>query len=110
MIDWLTKVFTDFWQLPAWEKLWLAVGFTGQLLFMARFIVQWIASERHKRSVIPIAFWYLSLFGSLTLLSYALHKRDPVFILGLSLNSLIYVRNLWLIYRPGPSPSARSGP
>ncbi|NIA08062.1 MAG: lipid A biosynthesis protein [Actinobacteria bacterium] len=106
MIDWLVKLFTDFGQLPAWEKLWLVVGFTGQLLFMARFIVQWIVSERHKRSVIPIAFWYLSLFGSLTLLGYALHKRDPVFILGLSLNSLIYIRNLWLIYRPGPDASA----
>jgi lipid-A-disaccharide synthase-like uncharacterized protein len=106
MIDWLTSLFADFWLLPAWEKIWLAVGLTGQLLFMARFTVQWIASERHKRSVIPIAFWYLSLFGSLTLLSYAVHKRDPVFILGLSLNSLIYVRNLWLIYRPGTHASA----
>ena len=106
MIDWLIELLTKFWQLPAWEKLWLAIGFTGQLLFMGRFIVQWIASERHKRSVIPIAFWYLSLFGSLILLSYAVHKRDPVFILGLSLNSLIYVRNLWLIYRPGQDASA----
>ena len=106
MIDWLVELLTKFWQLPAWEKLWLAIGFAGQLLFMTRFIVQWIASERNKRSVIPIAFWYLSLFGSLALLSYAVHKRDPVFILGLSLNSLIYVRNLWLIYRPGPDASA----
>ena len=106
MIDSLMKLLTDFWQLPAWEKTWLAIGVGGQLLFMARFIVQWIASERNKRSVIPIAFWYLSLFGSLTLLSYAIHRRDPVFILGLSLNSLIYVRNLWLIYRPGRDASA----
>ena len=106
MIDWLIELLTKFWQLPAWEKIWLAIGVGGQLLFMGRFIVQWIASERHKRSVIPIAFWYLSLFGSLILLSYAVHKRDPVFILGLSLNSLIYVRNLWLIYRPGPDASA----
>ena len=101
MFEWLAKLLTDFWQLPAWEKVWLAIGFAGQLLFMTRFIVQWIVSERHKRSVIPVAFWYLSLAGSLTLLSYAIHKRDPVFILGLSLNSLIYIRNLSLIYRPG---------
>ena len=101
MFEWLAKLLTDFWQLPVWEKVWLAIGFAGQLVFTTRFIVQWIVSERHKRSVIPVAFWYLSLAGSLTLLSYAIHKRDPVFILGLSLNSLIYIRNLSLIYRPG---------
>ena len=105
MIDWLVNLFTDFWQLPAWEKLWLAIGIAGQLLFTARFVVQWIASEREKRSVIPIAFWYLSLVGSLILLSYAIYRRDPVFILGFSLNSLIYIRNLWLIYRPGRDAS-----
>ena len=105
MIHWLAGLFSNFWQLPLWEKLWLAVGFAGQLLFMARFIIQWIVSERSRRSVIPIAFWYLSLFGSLVLLSYAIHTRDPVFILGLSLNSLIYIRNLWLIYRPGRDAS-----
>ena len=65
MIDWLAKVLADFWQLAAWEKVWLAIGFTGQLLFMGRFLVQWIVSERKKRSVIPVAFWYLSLAGSL---------------------------------------------
>ena len=97
----LANILQDFWKLAAWEKLWLAIGTAGQLLFMTRFIVQWIVSEREKRSVIPVAFWYLSLIGSLVLLSYAIHKRDPVFILGLSLNSLIYVRNLRLIYRPG---------
>ena len=101
MIDLVAKWWADFWQLPPWEKAWLAIGTGGQLLFMARFVIQWIASERRKRSVIPVAFWYLSLVGSLVLLSYAIHKRDPVFILGFSLNSLIYVRNLWLIYRPG---------
>ena len=103
MIDWVANVLAEFWRLAVWEKVWLAIGLTGQLLFLTRFTVQWIASEREKRSVIPVAFWYLSLVGSLILLSYAIHKRDPVFILGLSLNSLIYVRNLWLIYRPGQS-------
>ena len=101
--DTLAKLLGDFWQLPAWEKAWLAIGFAGQLVFMGRFLVQWIVSERRKRSVIPLSFWYLSLAGSVILLSYSIHKRDPVFILGLSLNSLIYVRNLWLIYRPGQS-------
>ena len=93
--------FSDLWNASGWEKAWLAIGIGGQLVFTARFVVQWIVSERKKRSVIPVAFWYLSVVGSLVLLSYAIHKRDPVFILGFSLNSLIYVRNLWLIYRPG---------
>ena len=101
MSELLANILRDFWRLQAWEKVWLAIGTSGQLLFMARFIVQWIVSERQKRSVIPVAFWYLSLVGSLVLLSYAIHKRDPVFIMGLSLNSLVYIRNLWLIYRPG---------
>ena len=101
MNEWMANILADFLLLPAWEKVWLAIGTGGQLLFMARFVVQWIVSERQKRSVIPVAFWYLSLVGSLVLLSYAIHKRDPVFIMGLSLNSLVYVRNLWLIYRPG---------
>ena len=103
MLDSLAKLVADFWQLPGWEKIWLAIGTGGQLLFMMRFVVQWIVSERHKRSIIPVSFWYLSLAGSLVLLSYAIHKRDPVFILGFCLNSLIHVRNLWFIYRPGRS-------
>ena len=93
--------FSQLWNAPGWEKAWLAIGLGGQLVFTARFVVQWIVSERQKRSVIPVAFWYLSLVGSLVVLSYAIHTRDPVFILGFSLNSLVYVRNLWLIYRPG---------
>ena len=92
---------SDLWNASGWEKAWLAIGFGGQLLFTARFVVQWIVSERKKRSVIPLPFWYLSLVGSLVLLSYAIHTGDPVFILGLSFNSLVYIRNLWLIYRPG---------
>ncbi len=97
----LANILEDFWKVSGWEKAWLAIGIGGQLLFTARFVVQWIVSERKKRSVIPVAFWYLSLVGSLVLLSYAIYRRDPVFILGFSLNSLVYVRNLWLIYRPG---------
>ncbi|GAB4171561.1 MAG: lipid-A-disaccharide synthase N-terminal domain-containing protein [Wenzhouxiangellaceae bacterium] len=78
-------------------NLWLAVGFLGQALFASRFIVQIIASERRKRSHIPVAFWYLSLGGGLLLLAYAIHIRDPVFILGQSMGAAIYLRNLWLI-------------
>ena len=92
---------SDLWNGSGWERAWLAIGIGGQLLFTARFVVQWIVSERQKRSVIPVPFWYLSLGGALVLLSYAIYRRDPVFILGFSLNSLIYIRNLWLIYRPG---------
>jgi lipid-A-disaccharide synthase-like uncharacterized protein len=76
---------------------WIAIGFLGQALFSARFIVQWIASERAKRSLIPQAFWYFSLLGGLTLLSYAIHKRDPVFIVGQAAGLFVYLRNLWLL-------------
>ncbi len=82
---------------------WLIVGLAGQGLFFMRFIVQWIASERQKRSVIPVQFWYWSILGSLVLLIYALHRRDPVFILGQSLGSVIYIRNLMLIAKERPA-------
>ena len=62
--------------------LWIVIGFLGQALFSARFFVQWLASERVKRSVIPTAFWYFSLAGGVTLLAYAIHRQDPVFIAG----------------------------
>jgi lipid-A-disaccharide synthase-like uncharacterized protein len=78
---------------------WLIFGLFGQLMFSMRFIVQWIVSEKRKESVVPIQFWYYSLAGSLTLLLYAIHQRDPVFILGQSLGTFIYIRNLILIYR-----------
>jgi len=75
---------------------WLILGFVGQAFFFSRFLVQWIASERAGRSVIPIAFWYLSLFGGATLLVYAIYRRDPVFILGQSTGAFIYLRNVAL--------------
>ena len=81
------------------EQIWIAIGLMGQLLFSWRFILQWIVSEKNKRSVIPIGFWYLSIGGSLILLSYAIHRTDPVFILGQSGGLIIYLRNLMLIYR-----------
>ncbi len=77
--------------------IWIIIGFAGQALFSARFIVQWLASERVKRSIIPIAFWYFSLAGGLTLFAYAIHKQDPVFIVGQGLGLIVYLRNLYLI-------------
>ena len=81
------------------EKIWLAVGFLGQGLFSARFLVQWISSERMKKSVIPVAFWYFSLLGGATLFAYAIWRRDPVFIVGQGAGLLIYSRNLYFIFR-----------
>lgn len=81
------------------DPIWLAIGFFGQALFTMRFVVQWIKSERLRRSVVPKAFWYFSLAGGATLFAYALHRGDPVFIVGQGLGIFIYLRNLWLIYR-----------
>jgi lipid-A-disaccharide synthase-like uncharacterized protein len=82
-----------------WDKetLWLAVGFLGQALFSARFLVQWIQSEKVKRSVFPIAFWYFSIGGGITLLAYAVYRQDPVFILGQASGLFIYLRNLYFV-------------
>jgi lipid-A-disaccharide synthase-like uncharacterized protein len=82
------------------NSAWLVVGFIGQALFFGRFFVQWIASERRRQSVVPRSFWYLSLAGGAVLLSYAIHRRDPVFILGQATGFLIYTRNLWFLHRP----------
>jgi lipid-A-disaccharide synthase-like uncharacterized protein len=81
------------------ERMWVLVGYVGQAAFSMRFLLQWIASERRRESVIPIAFWFFSLIGSLILLAYALHRRDPVFTIGQSFGLVVYVRNLMLIYR-----------
>ena len=81
------------------ETIWLIIGFMGQIFFSMRFVVQWIVSEKHKKSIIPIAFWYFSMLGVLTLLAYAIYRKDPVFILGQSLGIFIYSRNLYLIYK-----------
>lgn len=81
------------------EWVWVCIGFVGQVVFGLRFVVQWIASEREKKSVIPMAFWYLSIIGSLILLGYAAYRRDVVFVAGFSLNLVIYFRNLALIFK-----------
>ena len=81
------------------DKIWLGIGFLAQFLFSMRFIVQWIASEKRKESIIPIYFWSFSLAGGILLLFYAIHRKDPVFILGQGMGVFIYIRNLMLIYR-----------
>ena len=79
--------------------IWLGIGFMGQALFSARFLIQWISSEKQKKSVIPVAFWYFSLGGGVTLLSYAIFRLDPVFILGQAGGLLVYSRNLYFVLR-----------
>ena len=85
---------------------WLLLGFAGQAVFMGRFVIQWLASERRRRSVIPVAFWHLSILGALALLAYAWHRRDPVFVAGQGLGVAIYLRNLRLIRRARAAGSA----
>jgi lipid-A-disaccharide synthase-like uncharacterized protein len=84
--------------VPA-EHTWVGIGLAGQACFFSRFLVQWIASERRGRSIVPRAFWYLSISGGLILLSYSLWRRDPVFILGQSVGLFVYLRNLVLLRR-----------
>ena len=81
------------------ETLWLIIGFAGQAVFTGRFVLQWLYSEFKRRSVIPVGFWYLSMLGSALLLTYAVYRQDPVFIIGQSFGFLVYLRNLQLIAR-----------
>jgi len=79
--------------------VWVAIGFFAQAMFSARFLIQWIASERAGRSVVPVAFWFFSIAGGSILFVYALYRQDPVFIAGQGVGLFIYIRNLWLIFR-----------
>ena len=88
---------------------WLIVGFVGQAVFGMRFVVQWIATERRKKSVVPVAFWYMSFFGSVIVLTYVIYRRDPVLIPSFSLNLLIYMRNLYFIHRKKPIQAPTGG-
>jgi lipid-A-disaccharide synthase-like uncharacterized protein len=90
------------------ETIWLVIGFGGQGLFFARWIVQWFRSEREKESTIPLSFWYLSLIGGLITLVYAIYRKDPVFITGQAVGALVYLRNLMLISRNKPSLDAKT--
>lgn len=86
---------------------WVVVGFMGQALFTARFLVQWLASEKVKKSVVPTMFWWFSIGGGAILFVYALHRADPVFIVGQGAGLFIYLRNIALIYKK-PKPSTET--
>lgn len=81
------------------ELVWVMVGFLGQALFSMRFLIQWFVSEKARQSVIPVAFWYFSVAGGVTLLAYAIWRADPVFILGQGGGLVVYARNLYFIYK-----------
>ena len=87
---------------------WVLLGYAAQIMFTMRFVVQWIASERARKSVIPVAFWFFSIGGGVLLLVYALYRRDPVFIAGQALGLVVYVRNLYFIIVNGRQASAES--
>ncbi len=88
-----------FTTLSQTEIIFLTIGFLGQCVFASRFIIQWLYSERIGKSHIPIIFWYLSIIGGISLLIYAIFRKDPVIILGQSFGIFIYMRNLYLIYK-----------
>lgn len=88
---------------------WAYIGIIAQALFTARFVVQWLASEKAGRSVIPFSFWLLSIGGGVLLLVYALYRRDPVFILGQAFGVLIYLRNLTFVLRERREEKAKRG-
>ena len=84
--------------------IWLIIGFLGQGFFFMRFVVQWIASERARKSIIPTAFWFFSIGGGIVLLVYAIYREDPVFIAGQALGLVIYSRNIFFILREKREP------
>lgn len=86
------------------QVIWVAAGFTGQAFFGARFLVQWLSSERQHKSVVPRAFWYLSIAGGVLVLAYAIHRREIVFILGEVVTLLIFLRNVQLLHRQPRQP------
>jgi lipid-A-disaccharide synthase-like uncharacterized protein len=87
------------------ETIWISIGLLGQFLFSMRFIIQWIASEKKRQSVIPEMFWVFSISGGLVLLSYAIWRKDPVFILGQAFGVFIYARNIYFIYKRRENPA-----
>ena len=92
------------------SQIWIIIGFIGQTIFASRFLIQWIVSERASKSIIPNVFWWISIVGSFVLLSYAIHKEDPVFIVGQSCGFLIYARNLYLIKKGRVNKKKQSDP
>ena len=94
-----------FHHLSALDIVWLVLGFAGQGLFGMRILIQWIHSEKHRKSVVPTAFWWFSIVGGVCLLIYSIHLRDPVIISGQLFGVIVYVRNIWLIYNERKSPA-----
>ena len=95
----MMEAFAQWWaDITVLELTWLAVGFGAQLMFSMRFIIQWIASEKARASIVPETFWYFSFVGGLMLFIYAIHRADPVFILGQGLGLIIYSRNIYFIW------------
>lgn len=92
---------------PTTELIWITIGLIAQFMFSMRFIVQWIASERVRASIVPETFWYFSCFGGVFLLAYAIYRVDPVFIVGQAVGLVIYARNLYFIWlgKRAPSPA-----
>ena len=107
IVVWITNTLQQMWlNLWTWQGLMIIIGLTGQGLFFSRFILQWWVTEKRGRVTFPRGFWYLSLGGTALVFVYATYRRDPVFILGFSLNMIIYLRNLYFIHRKQPPPSA----
>jgi lipid-A-disaccharide synthase-like uncharacterized protein len=88
---------------------WLIFGFIGQICFTMRFVVQWLATEKRKESVIPVSFWFYSIMGSAILLIYAIYRLDPVFILGQAFGFTVYIRNLHFIFKKKAHEKSLSG-
>ena len=97
-MEFMAKIALWWAQTPPAEKIWLGIGFLAQLMFSMRFIVQWLASERARRSIVPETFWYFSFVGGAMLLAYAIYRVDPVFILGQAMGLVIYARNIYFIW------------
>jgi lipid-A-disaccharide synthase-like uncharacterized protein len=95
----VSRLLADLGQVLSRVSVWVLIGFLGQAVFTARFLVQWVASEKKRDSVMPVAFWWLSLAGGLILLSYVIHRRDPVLIVGQGMGLVVYIRNLMLVER-----------
>ena len=94
--------------LDTGEAILLTVGLVAQAMFSARFLVQWVVSEKRRESVIPLSFWYLSLAGGLMLFCYAVMRKDPVIMLGQGTGIFIYTRNLFLIFRKRRTDAAEA--
>jgi len=99
LINYINSIYLAIKSLSSLELIFLIIGFVGQGIFASRFIIQWIYSEKQGKSSIPLVFWYLSIFGGIGLLIYAIFRKDPVIIVGQAFGIFIYLRNLILIYK-----------